>query len=262
MRRDSWRSVPRMCRPPAASTSCFSASHWALNLREAPPCTRPASRRRARAPGLPAFSGSTSARAMNSALPPRMMSVPRPAMLVEMVTAPLRPACATIVRLALVLLGVQHVVRDALLAQQRGDDLGLLDGDGADQHRLAALVAVLDLVAAPRGTCRARSCRRGRACPCAIIGLLVGIDRDVELVDLVELRRLGVGGAGHAGQLLVHAEVVLEADRRQRLVLFLDLDAFLGLDRLVQAVGPAAARHLAAGELVDDDDLAVLDRGS
>ena len=34
--------------------------------------------------------------------------------------------------------------------------------------------------------------------------------------------------------------------------------AFLRLDRLVQAVGPAPARHQAAGELVDDDDLAVL----
>ena len=35
-------------------------------------------------------------RAMNSALPPSRMSVPRPAMLVAIVTAPLRPACATI----------------------------------------------------------------------------------------------------------------------------------------------------------------------
>mmetsp|Transcript_30848 Transcript_30848/g.76731 ORF Transcript_30848/g.76731 Transcript_30848/m.76731 type:complete len:261 (-) Transcript_30848:1538-2320(-) len=35
-------------------------------------------------------------RARNSALPPRRMSVPRPAMLVAMVTAPLRPLCATI----------------------------------------------------------------------------------------------------------------------------------------------------------------------
>ena len=34
--------------------------------------------------------------AMNSALPPRMMSVPRPAMLVAMVTAPLRPLLLTI----------------------------------------------------------------------------------------------------------------------------------------------------------------------
>ena len=34
---------------------------------------------------------------------------------------------------------------------------------------------------------------------------------------------------------------------------------FLGLDRLVEALAPAPARHLATGELVDDDDLAVLD---
>ncbi len=36
-------------------------------------------------------------------------------------------------------------------------------------------------------------------------------------------------------------------------------DAFLGFDGLVEAVGPAAAGHEAAGELVDDDDFAVLD---
>mgnify|MGYP003693906825 CR=1 FL=1 len=35
-------------------------------------------------------------------------------------------------------------------------------------------------------------------------------------------------------------------------------DAFLGLDGLVQPVGPAAARHQPAGEFVDDDHLAVL----
>jgi hypothetical protein len=70
---------------------------------------------------------------------------------------------------------------------------------------------------------------------------------------------LGVGRAGHARQLLVHAEVVLEGDRRERLVLLLDLDPFLGLEGLVQAVGVAPALHGAAGELVDDDHLAVLD---
>ncbi len=57
---------------------------------------------------------------------------------------------------------------------------------------------------------------------------------------------------------VVHAEVVLEGDRRERLVLALDLDVLLGLDRLVQAVAPAPPGHQAAGELVDDQDLAVL----
>ena len=80
----------------------------------------------------------------------------------------------------------------------------------------------------------------------------------LEVVDLLELERLGVRRAGHPGKLAVHAEIVLERDRRERLVLALDRHAFLRLDRLVQAVGPAAPGHQTAGELVDDDDFAVL----
>ena len=88
---------------------------------------------------------------------------------------------------------------------------------------------------------------------------------DVHLVGLGELRRLGVGGAGHAGDLLVEAEVVLEGDRRERLVLLGDAhrqveDPVLArLDHLVQPLAPAPARHQPAGELVDDDDLVVVD---
>src|SRR5437762_1395080 len=70
---------------------------------------------------------------------------------------------------------------------------------------------------------------------------------------------LGVRGARHARQLVVHAEVVLESDRRQGLVLALDLHAFLRFDRLVEPVRPAPARHEPPRELVHDDDLAVLD---
>ncbi len=83
----------------------------------------------------------------------------------------------------------------------------------------------------------------------------VGGDHDhFELVDLVELGRFGFRGTGHAGELLVHAEIVLEGDGGEGLVLALDFDAFLGFDGLVQAIAPAAAGHEAAGELVDDDD--------
>ena len=81
---------------------------------------------------------------------------------------------------------------------------------------------------------------------------------DFEFIDLLELGGFRLGGTGHAGELLVHAEVVLESDGGERLIFALDLDAFLRFDGLVQAIAPAAARHHAAGELVDDDDLVVL----
>jgi hypothetical protein len=61
------------------------------------------------------------------------------------------------------------------------------------------------------------------------------------------------------GELAVEAEVVLEGDRGDGLVFLADAHAFLGLDRLVQALGPAPSRHGAAGEFIDDDDLAVPD---
>ncbi len=60
-------------------------------------------------------------------------------------------------------------------------------------------------------------------------------------------------------ELLVEAEVVLEGDGGKGLVFLADVDAFLGFDGLMETVGPAAAGHEAAGELVDDDDFAVLD---
>ena len=91
------------------------------------------------------------------------------------------------------------------------------------------------------------------------IGRWVGIATTSRLVDLVELLGLGHRRAGHAGELVVEPEVVLERDRGEGHRLALDPQALLRLDRLVEALAPAPARHLAAGELVDDDDLAVLD---
>ncbi len=132
----------------------------------------------------------------------------------------------------------------------------LFDRDRADQHR-PALGVLLDDFGDDR-------------VPLFLFGAVdeIGIfdaaqdpvrrnEDDVEVVDLGELFRFGVSGAGHAGQLLVLAEVVLEGDRGERLVLALDLHLLLGFHRLVQAVAPAPAGHQAPGEFVDDDDFAV-----
>ena len=78
-----------------------------------------------------------------------------------------------------------------------------------------------------------------------------------ELVDLHELGRLGQCGTGHPRKLVVEAEEVLQRDRGQRLVLFLDANALLRLNRLVQPFRPAAPFKDAAGELVDDPHFAV-----
>src|SRR3954469_970615 len=156
-------------------------------------------------------------------------------------------------------LGVEDRVLDAALGQLLGEQLGDLDRDRADEDRLLALVAGVDLA-------------HDRA-PLAVLGLvdlivLVLADHrtvrgdldDRQLVDLHELGRLGEGGAGHPRELVVHAEVVLQGDRGERLVLLLDRHALLGLDRLVQTLRPAPALEDAASELVDDLDLAVDDR--
>ena len=96
-----------------------------------------------------------------STLPPSWMSVPRPAMLVAMVTAPGTPAWATMIGLLLVVAGVEDgedlglrwrswrieagrrwdgevVLLQPCLAQHLGELLRFLDRGGADQHRLAA----------------------------------------------------------------------------------------------------------------------------
>ena len=158
----------------------------------------------------------------------------------------------------LVELRVQRLVADAATLEHRGQDLGLLHADRADEDRTAGLVHLDDLLD--------QRVELAQLVPEDEVRLILanhramGRDRDdLELVDLVELLGLGHRRAGHARELVVQAEVVLERDRRERHGLALDLDALLRLDRLVKTLGPAATRHLPAGELVDDDDLAVLD---
>ena len=161
-------------------------------------------------------------------------------------------------RLALVLLCVEDVVRDAAARQELREILGGLDGDRPYEHRLAGLVALGDLV--ERGV----ELRLHGAVDEVVVVLPrhrhVGGDlRDVEPVDLAELLLLRLRRTGHPGQLVVEPEVVLERDRRHRDVLLLDAHVLLRLDGLVEALGPAPAFHDATGELVDDLHLAVLD---
>jgi hypothetical protein len=80
----------------------------------------------------------------------------------------------------------------------------------------------------------------------------------VQPVDLHELVGFGHGRTGHARPLVIELEEVLDGDRGHRLGFFLDGHVLLGFHRLVQPVGPLPAHHQTTGELVHNDDLAVL----
>ena len=83
-------------------------------------------------------------------------------------------------------------------------------------------------------------------------------DNGFQAVNFLEFISFRIGGTGHAGELLVHTEVVLEGNRSESLVFLLNLNAFFSFDGLMQTIGPAASFHQAAGEFVNDDDFAVL----
>ena len=77
-----------------------------------------------------------------------MMSVPRPAMFVAIVTRAAAAGLRDDLRLALVVLGVEHLVLDAALLEQVRQALALLDRHRADQDRPPLRSIVVDLACA------------------------------------------------------------------------------------------------------------------
>ena len=162
-------------------------------------------------------------------------------------------------RLLLVVAGVENLeILEAFLPQTLGEMLGFFDRRRADQDGLVLGARIADF--ADDG---AVFLLDGAVDLVVLVGARdrqVGRDLDdAEIVDVGELFRLRQRRSGHARELGVHAEIVLEGNRGERLVFRLDRHMLLGFQRLVKAFRIAAARHHAAGELVDDDDLVVAD---
>ena len=140
----------------------------------------------------------------------------------------------------LVVLRVQNVMTDARALEQLGEKFALFDADRTDQNGLPLFVAGFDLgddgavfaVFVFIHDVRLVDAREGAVCR--------HLD-DVQPVDGDELLLLRDGGAGHAGELVVHTEVVLECDRCEGLVLARDVHMLLCLDRLVQTLAVASA---------------------
>jgi len=153
-------------------------------------------------------------------------------------------------------LGVEQVVGDLLLRQQRTQQFAFLHRGGAHQHRPAVFV---DL-----------SCFVGHSAPLGSLGFvhligpvltcphpIGGDDCGFEFVSLLKFHLLGLGGAGHAGQAGIEQKKVLIRDRSECLRFRLDLQGLLGLNSLMLAVTPTTARHHPTGELIHDHRLAI-----
>ena len=159
---------------------------------------------------------------------------------------------------ALVLLRVEDVVRNAFALEQVGKVFGGFDARRADEHRLPLRVRRLDL---PHrlGVFFARGLEDHVVLVDADARLVRRNRDDAEAVDVVEFAGFRLRRSRHARELFVHAEIILDRDRRVGLRLLFDFDAFLRLDCLVEPVAPSAAGHDAAGVLVHDQHFAVLD---
>ena len=156
------------------------------------------------------------------------------------------------------ILGVQDNVFDAPPLEGAREAFRLVDGGSADQNRPPQLVHFLDFV------CDGLELLSFRPVDDVWIlssneGLIGGDNHHVQFINLSELSLLGFRRSRHSRQLVVHAEVVLKSDRGQCLVLALDLDSFLGFQRLVQTIRVAASGHQATGKLIHNHHLSVLD---
>ena len=156
-----------------------------------------------------------------------------------------------------VVLGVQHFVGDVLAPQQAGEHLTGFHRYGAHQHRLSLGMMLLnggkhsvklgDLVLVHHVVQIL-----------ADVGLVGGNLHHVQAVNALEFGFFRLGGTCHAGQLFIHAEVILEGDGGQGFAFPLHLHMLLGFDGLMETLGIPAADHQPSGELVHNDDLAVL----
>ena len=157
-----------------------------------------------------------------------------------------------------VVLGIEHVVLHAALAKQLRQILGALHRGGTHQDRLAMLDVFCNII-----NHRGELCLLGLVNAVRMIGALVrliGRNRNhIQPIDGMQLRSFRFRGTGHAGNLFIEAEEVLQGNRRQRLVLVFDLHLLLGLNGLVHALVVAASCQNAAGKAIHDHHFAVAD---
>ncbi len=162
------------------------------------------------------------------------------------------------VGLLLVELCVEHVVLDFAHIEHLAEHFGNLHARRAHQNGAAGVDHLLNLLDYGFVFFALRLVN-------AVVHVVadyraVGGDfNNVELVDVPELSCFRACRTCHAGELVVHTEVVLERDGCESLGGGFNLHVFLCLYRLMESVAPAAAFHYAPSLLVNNLHLSVYD---
>ena len=149
------------------------------------------------------------------------------------------------------LLSVENFVGNAVLRQFARQQFRFFYRRGTEEHGLPRGPASRDIL---------NDC--GKLLPLSLedhVGAVEALRREVcrnwdngEAVGVGKLRRFSLGRSGHTGQLVVHAEVVLQRHRRPGVVFVLDTNAFLGFDRLMKTITPATTIQGTSGEFIND----------
>ncbi len=179
-------------------------------------------------------------------------------MFVATVTLPAWPARATIWASLATSLAFRTWCGVPRSDNNRDKCFGLVDGSSADQDGPPLLVQFQDFVGdrVPFGIGRTEN-PRGQPPP--LDGLVRRNGDHSHLVDLAELAGRSASRAGHARQIAVTEEQVLDGNAGGLPGRNCDFDLLLGLDRLVNPIPPLAAFRQPSGELVDDHDFPVAD---
>ena len=140
--------------------------------------------------------------------------------------------------------------------QQGGKLFRFFNGNRANQHRLTVGVPLRNIL--HHGVKFAGLGAVNNIRLIQTLNRLVGGDlHHIQAVNGLKLIFLCHSRTGHAGNLLVHTEVILQGNAGQRLALIFNNHIFFGFNSLVQTVAVAAAVHQAAGEFVNNNHLAV-----
>ena len=131
-----------------------------------------------------------------------------------------------------VILGVEDAAGDLSALEHFTDELGGVDGCGADEYGLATVIGFLNL-----GDYGVVFLTAGFEHLVIVIDTDVrhigGNGQNVEFVDVVEFGGLGLSCSGHAGELLIETEVVLNGDGGVGLSFLLNVRALFGFYCLV-----------------------------